>query len=126
VSAIALANVPRLGRVRCHFCSRWKLEWDIHHLGGADNPAQFICDQCLDWHNRALEFLAGKGVPPGCQECGLTADVLRDREPGATWRLYVVPRDGVLQVLCRDCKGAYVAKRADLYRGTAFGAGLRM
>jgi hypothetical protein len=121
VSAIALANVPHLVRVRCHFCSRQKPEWAIHRLGTPDFPAQTICFDCWEWHNTALELLAGRGMP-GCQACGLTADVLRDREPGATWRLFVVPRDGVYSVLCAGCVGPYVGKRRDLYRGTAFGA----
>jgi hypothetical protein len=119
-------NVPHLMRVRCHFCSRQRREWEVHRLGTADLTTQVICQDCLDWHNAALEFLAGNGTPRGCQSCGLTAEVLRDREPGVAWRLFVVPRDGVYSVLCKDCKALYVAKRADLYRGTAFGADLRM
>ena len=38
-----------------------------------------------------------------------------------TTRMYVVPKDGVYQVLCLACKNTYCAKRADLYRNTKFG-----
>lgn len=73
----------------------------------------------------AIELLAGRALP-GCQNCGLTSDELREilsKGDGAVEvRLYVVPRDGVYQVLCSSCVRPYVAKRADLYRGTPFGA----
>ncbi len=96
--------------VRCNYCSKHRLRSTVHYLGSASLPGQIICDVCLDWHNRAIELLAGNEIPP-CQECGKIAQ-----------RLYVVPRDGVYQVLCRRCVGPYVSKRADLYRGTAYGA----
>jgi hypothetical protein len=83
----------------------------VHYLGSASLPGQIICDVCLDWHNRAIEMLAGAAIPP-CQECDAQGET----------RLYVVPRDGVYQVLCARCVGPYVSKRTDLYRGTAFGA----
>jgi hypothetical protein len=114
-------NVARLVRVRCHFCSRQKLEFDVHHLGSVDRPAQVICAECLDWHNRALEFLAGRAMP-GCQSCLATWEFLRESRVGVeNIRMYVVPKDGILQVLCEDCIRPYVEKRADLYRGTPFG-----
>lgn len=82
--------------------------------------AQRICDDCLAWHNKALEFLAG-GPIPGCQGCGATFEFLRDSTLGVEIRLYVVPKDGIYQVLCQICCGSYVAKRSDLYRETPFG-----
>jgi hypothetical protein len=36
--------------------------------------------------------------------------------------MYVVPKDGIYQVHCATCVAAYVAKRADLYKGTQFGS----
>jgi hypothetical protein len=35
--------------------------------------------------------------------------------------MYVVPRDGIYQILCRECAARYLPKRHDLYKGTAFG-----
>jgi len=35
--------------------------------------------------------------------------------------MYVVPKDGIYQMLCSACSRPYVSKRADLYRGTEFG-----
>lgn len=115
-------NVPDLISVRCHYCSRWLAASRIHRIAG---HAQAICDDCFDWHNRALEFLAG-GPPAGCQHCMATWEILRDRAPGAAVRLYVVPRDGIYQMLCSNCVQPYIQKRKDLYKDTAFGASLRL
>jgi len=114
-------NVRDVLAVKCHYCSRQRPAWQTHQVTGA----QRICDSCLDWHNKAIEFLAGHAIP-GCQGCGASWELLRDREPGENVRLYVVPRDGIYQVLCRACVRPYVSKRSDLYKGTAFGASLRM
>jgi hypothetical protein len=113
--------VNLLSKLRCHYCSRWRPAWCVHRLGTDAAPAQTICDHCLEWHQRALDLLAGNAMP-GCQACGATWATLRDREPGIEVRLYVVPRDGIYQVLCAACVGPYVRARRDLYVGTAFGA----
>jgi hypothetical protein len=116
-------NVPHLMRVRCHFCSRQKREWEVHRLGTAALTTQVICNDCLEWHHAALEFLAGNGTPRGCQSCGATWEFLRESRIGVEKvSMFCVPRDGILVLLCDSCIGPYTAKRADLYRGTAFGA----
>ena len=79
-----------------------------------------MCRGCLEWHGHALQILAG-AMPRGCQECGVSTRQLYDLTAGPTIRMYVVPKDGIYQVLCTTCKDAYCAKRADLYRGTKFG-----
>ena len=104
-------------KVRCNYCSKELPVHRVHQL----KRAQIICDNCLDWHNKAMEFLAG-GCIPGCQQCERSWNVLRDSTPGVEVKLYVVPKDGVYQVLCRSCVGVYLPKRTDLYRGTEFGA----
>jgi hypothetical protein len=108
--------------VRCNFCSRALPAWRTHRFGRDDRPAQTVCDDCLDWHMRALELLAGRAIPP-CQNCGkeISHDGLTTGE-----KRYVVPRDGIYQVLCAACVRPYVEKRGDLYRGTAFGAALKL
>lgn len=111
-------RVPSLVPVRCHFCSRMRQEWRIHRLAG---NAQLICDYCLEWHNNALEFLAGN-YKPGCQCCGATWEFLHDSTVGVEIRMYVVPKDGIYQILCAACIKPYMSKRADLYSGTVFGA----
>lgn len=118
----ATVTVPQLVAVRCHFCSRERLPWRVHRLAG---NAQVICDYCLDWHDKAIAFLAG-GPIPGCQCCGASWQRLRDSTPGVEVRLYVLPKDGIYQVLCRVCVRPYVSQRADLYGGTAFGAQLKI
>jgi hypothetical protein len=108
--------VPHVLGVRCHFCSKFRPAWRVHQL----TAAQTICDYCLDWHNAAIAMLAG-ACPRGCQGCGASWEKLRDSTPGVEVRLYVVPRDGIYQLLCGACVRPYVHARADLFRGTAFG-----
>jgi hypothetical protein len=102
--------------IRCNWCSKQKPCFRVHRL----QSGQVICDDCLDWHFQALDLLAGK-PPRGCQGCGITWEKLRDSTPGVEVRMYVVPRDGIYQLLCRACVRPYLPKRADLYRGTQFG-----
>ena len=106
---------------RCNYCSRQLPFFRVHRL----REAQIICDDCIDWHNRALEFLAG-APPPGCQECGATWEFLRDSPLSVEiqLRMYVVPRDGIYQILCSECVRRYLPKRRDLYAGTQFGHGV--
>ncbi len=102
--------------VRCHWCSKQRPEFRVHRL----STGQVICDVCLDWHLHALQFLGG-AAPRGCQVCERPWEQIRDFTPGVEVRMYVVPKDGILQVLCARCAGPYVGKRPDLYQGTRFG-----
>lgn len=111
---------------RCHYCSRYLPPSRVHALGPAENPAQTICDDCLLWHARAIELMAGQGVPPGCQKCGTTREILAMKAPGIEYKLYVVPKDGVLQVLCGECVVPYVGQRRDLYGKTPFGERMKL
>lgn len=111
--------------VRCNYCSKHRPRSRVHHLGSASLPGQIICDDCLEWHNRAIELLAGEAMP-GCQACGESHENLYARSGGVEIRLYVVPKDGIYQVLCAGCVGPYVSKRADLYAGTPFGAAIKL
>jgi hypothetical protein len=90
------------------------------------STGQAICEYCLDWHASALEFLGSGLTPRGCQECGATWEALRDRDPlNLAVRMYVVPKDGIYQLLCDTCVLPYTAKRADLYRGTPYWTALK-
>jgi len=83
-----------------------------------------ICDYCLEGHLEALDVLGG-AVPKTCQGCGEPWKHLQERDPYAiAVRMYIVPKDGILQMLCARCTDAYTHKRTDLYKGTQFGAGL--
>lgn len=110
-----------LGFLRCHYCSKQRSPFRVHQT----QNAQTICDYCLEWHNKALDLLAGRAMP-GCQACGASWEKLRDSCPGVEMKLYVVPREGIYQVLCAPCLKPYVSKRADLYRNTPFGASLNL
>jgi hypothetical protein len=103
--------------LRCNWCSKQRPSFRVHQLASR----QAICDYCLDWHNEALLMLAG-GIPAGCQKCQRTWAQLRDETLGAEVRMYVVPKDGIYQLLCASCVKPYLPKRADLYRGTKFGS----
>ncbi len=113
---LPFSTIPNVLLVRCHYCSKQLPRFRVHQL----TNAQTICDHCLDWHNKALDFLAGN-TPPGCQCCGVTFEFLRDSELSVEIRMYVVPKDGIYQILCATCIQPYLPKRADLYGGTQFG-----
>jgi hypothetical protein len=101
----------------CNWCSRHRPKFRIHKL--ASN--QIICDYCLDWHNHALEFLGG-APPRGCQACGKSWELLKAITPGDRVRMYVVPKDNFLALLCRECVKPYLPKQKQLFKGTQFGA----
>lgn len=98
---------------RCRYCSKQRAPEEMLPMG--------MCARCLEWHLHALDLLAGK-IPPGCQECGLSVRVMERSAGDADISLYVVPRDGIYQVLCRRCCDIYVRSRRDLYKGTQFGS----
>ena len=104
--------------LRCNWCSKSRPRFRAHRLASG----QVICDHCLDWHYHALEFLGGNGAPRGCQPCGVTFDQLRERAPAAEVRMYVVPKDNILQLLCAECVKPYLPKQKQLYKGTQFGS----
>jgi hypothetical protein len=104
--------------VQCNYCSKWRPEFRVHRI----TNAQTICDHCLEWHLHAIDFLGGETAPHGCQECGATWEQLRDFTPDVEVRMYVVPKDGIYQLLCSACVRPYLPKRADLFRGTEFGS----
>jgi hypothetical protein len=99
----------------CHWCSRQVPPYRTHTL----ESKQTICDDCLGWHFHAQDMLGG-APPRGCQVCQRSWEILRDSTKNVEVRMYVIPKDGILQLLCRDCCQRYVAKRQDLYKGTEF------
>ncbi|HXR39694.1 MAG TPA: hypothetical protein VN776_11400 [Terracidiphilus sp.] len=101
--------------VTCHWCSKPRAPWVIHQLA----TGQAICDYCFEWHKHALDFLGG-AIPIGCQQCQRTWEQLQ-ASAGEQLSMYVVPKDGLLQMLCALCAEDYLPKRKDLYRGTKFG-----
>lgn len=107
-------------QIRCNRCSRELPRWRVHQLAAHSGA---LCEYCLAGHLHALAVLGG-AMPRYCQQCGRTREQLARLNPAdPLLRLYVVPKDGILQMLCELCKEAYVRKRADLYKGTAYGHG---
>lgn len=85
----------------------------------------FLCRQCFEWHNHALRVLQGE-LPKGCQECGLSMAGLEEIFHGGEIRMYVVPKDGIYQVLCKVCCDRYIERRKDIWRKTEFGDRLKL
>lgn len=102
---------------RCHYCSEFRRPDELIRIG---TGGAVMCWKCYEWHQRALRMFAGD-PPPGCQVCGITFQQLSENAPGGDIRMYVHPKDGVYQVLCKQCSDAYTRKRVDLYGDTVFG-----
>lgn len=116
-----MSAVSHVVALRCHWCQKFRPEFRVHRLASH----QVICDYCLEWHQRALDLLAGT-PPPGCQKCERSWAALQDAAPGTQVRLYVVPKDGLYQLLCASCVRPYLPKRAELYKNTEFGKALNV
>ena len=110
-------TAPAVFKVQCPYCSKWRSPAEIIPIGTGGAK---ICWHCYEWHHQALKMLAGQ-PPPGCQECGVSFEALEKAAPGGNVRMYVHPKDGIYQVLCRRCSDAYTRKRVDLYGDTKFG-----
>jgi hypothetical protein len=114
----------RTEQVKCRFCSKWISK---HEAVGAPERG-FACHKCIEWHFHALDVLGG-AVPHGCQECSTSFEylaALKESQGQHDIRMYVVPKDGIYQLLCTRCKDAYVRKRADHYGDTSFGNALNL
>ena len=108
--------------VRCHYCSRFRSPREMLTLGTGGAK---MCWRCFEWHRCALRMLAGY-PPSGCQQCGVTFQALRERNGGGDIRMYLMPKDGIYQVLCKRCSDRYLPKRVDLIGDTAFGRSLKL
>jgi transcription elongation factor Elf1 len=112
VTAAPVLTVP------CSYCHRQPSVQDVRFL----STGQRMCPRCQEWHAEALRVLAGESRGAAeCQECGVPFLAHADERSG-DYRLYVVPKDGIYQMLCGTCKDAYVAKMRRLYQGTKFGS----
>jgi hypothetical protein len=104
-------------RLRCRLCGKMRHRFDV--LGASVRG--YTCRECLEWHFHAMDVLGG-APPRSCQSCLRTPEQLKSSDPARDVRMYVVPKDGVYQLVCRDCMRRYTRQRKDLYEGTAFGA----
>jgi hypothetical protein len=105
-------------KTRCHYCSRFRHPREIVKIGTGGAK---MCWHCWGWHQKVLLMLATGKPPEGCQECGVTFDDLQAASGSGDVRMYIHPKDGIYQVLCRICSDRYVPQRVDLYRATQFG-----
>jgi hypothetical protein len=115
-------NAPNVVSVRCHYCSVFRNPHEVFPIGIG---GVVMCLRCREWHDANIDALAKDGAPKGCFECRVTWAELRLRlEAGdnpAELKMFLVPKDGIYQLLCRTCSDAYERKRADLLRGTLYG-----
>ena len=81
------------------------------------------CYHCQEWHEMAVNVMEASA---GCAECGKTWDQFRDEGGPAELKMYVVPRDGIYQVLCRPCCDEFVRLSRQLYAGTAFAEKMKL
>lgn len=101
---------------RCRFCSKFRHPKEFIH-----DATVGMCWRCYEWHQHALDVLAGGGVPRGCQECGRTYEELERTAGGPDVRMALHPKDGIYQVLCGGCSDEYERKRLDIYGNTPYG-----
>jgi hypothetical protein len=112
-------SLPNLFPVQCNWCSHYRPAYASHQL----ENGLTICEYCLQRHIEALDFLGTGRLPDTCQCCGKTWVHLAATAEIAI-KIYIVPKDGIYQLLCDSCIGPYTLKRSDLYKGSRFGASL--
>lgn len=117
-----MTSAPAIFKLQCHYCSRWRLPSETLDIG---QGGVRMCLQCHELHVAQMLALATGGVPPGCFDCRATWEELRLRlDPGdntSEVKMFLTPKDGIYQLLCRTCSDAYELKRADLFKGTQYG-----
>lgn len=108
-------------RQRCRNCERWRVAGDF-----AGSGFSRICGDCWAKHLECLAVIASGGVPAACHGCGMKLKTLKEREPGDDIRMALHMKDGVYQLLCRNCDSRYVRAQADRFRGTPYGRALNL
>jgi hypothetical protein len=81
------------------------------------------CYQCQEWHERAVNVL---NASLGCYDCKKSWEQFRAEAGPAEVKMYIVPRDGIYQVLCRPCCDEFVRLSRALYAGTAFAEAMKL
>jgi hypothetical protein len=108
--------------VRCHYCSKFRHRLEVFNWPGG----VVICFHCFEWHRKALDLLAGKGIVTECQQCQVSFLDQATGDPDGNVSMYVHQKDGIYQLLCKVCSDSYELKRADLYGETLYGEQKRL
>lgn len=100
---------------RCPYCSQFFAAGDLMRFGLHVK----MCRACYEKNQQQFTVYSDAPPPSECAECKTKFDDLPD--VGGRVEMELVPKDGVLQLLCLPCAGRYLPKRVDLFKGTAFG-----
>jgi len=104
---------------RCMDCSKQVSPAEIVRIG----IAAIVCWNCYEKQKQILE---GWAPPKECALCHTSFEELAAREPSQSVSMFPHWIDGTFGMLCAPCDKAYVLKRADQFRGTPFGAALKL
>lgn len=113
---MALIEAPSLAlqKVKCQECSKEKPATEVTVMGD--------CTRCWDcWvrhRKRMAKFQAAGYV--NCTTCGVKLFTQSNVQG------YMAIIDGEYGLLCKACRDAYAPKRKDLYKGTGYGADLKL
>ena len=114
-----MSTVPILVKAECRVCGKFRDPREFVH----DEVVGF-CWTCYENHLIAMRLLCQGTVPPGCQECGAPSASLE--APNGDVKMYLHPKDGIYQVLCRRCSDHYEHKQSRLYVHTPYGAARKL
>lgn len=101
-------------RVQCSVCSGHVHPNEFVLIG----ESVIVCWKCYEKQTRQVEIF---DPPKECGMCQTRFDVLAAREQSEHVSMFAHWKDGIFQMLCRDCDKKYVLQRADLYGKTRFG-----
>jgi hypothetical protein len=103
--------------LRCRFCGsfRHRREFVL-----PDRTTISPCVECYQAHEEALFALAEK-VEPGCYDCRRKLSELPSENAHDDVSMCLHWKDGLYQLLCRQCSATYEVKKKDMYADTPYG-----
>lgn len=110
-----MSAAPIIIAAKCPSCSRFVLPSEIMTFG----PHVRMCRGCYEKNRKDIVIVSQQSPPKECAECHASFESLPD--VGGVVSMVLVPKDGTLQIVCQPCADRYLPKRADLFKGTAFG-----
>lgn len=103
--------MPR-ARFKCRRCSQYRFIEEF--VGGG--PVEGYCHECWSWN--AIEIARIRGIT-GCCDCQLTFERLK----AIGRRMFLVPKDGIYQILCQVCNDRWELLVKEMFKATRYGRG---